>query len=58
MLEADWDLGIATAAIMGGANKVGEGNGSDPKVILLVIPRPVGFGRGGGTWVFLGSTSI
>ncbi len=43
---------------MGGDNKVGEGNGSDPKVILLVNSMPGGFTRGGGTWVFLGSTSI
>ena len=43
---------------MGGVNKVGEGNGSVPKVMLLVIPVPGGFIRGGGTWVFLGSTSI
>jgi hypothetical protein len=56
-LEAEWDLGTG-ATIMGGANKVGEGNGSDPKVMLFVIPMPGGFTRGGGTWVFLGSTSI
>jgi hypothetical protein len=43
---------------MGGTNKVGEGNGSDPKVMLFVIPMVGGFTRGGGTWVFLGSTSI
>ena len=30
MLEAEWDLGMAAAAIMGGVNKVGECNGSDP----------------------------
>jgi hypothetical protein len=60
MLEADWDLGMVATGIMGGVNIVGEGacNGSDPKVILLVSPIPVGFIRGGGSWVFLGSTSI
>ena len=55
MLEADWDLGMIAVAIMGGANKGGESNGSDDP---RVIPIPVGFIRGGGTWVFLGSTSI
>lgn len=49
MLEADWDLGMIAAAMMGGANREGEFNGSDPKVMLLVIPMPVGFIRGGGT---------
>jgi hypothetical protein len=61
MLEADWDLGMVAVAIaiMGGANKEGESNGSDdPRVMVCVSPIPVGFIRGGGTWVFLGSTSI
>jgi hypothetical protein len=57
MLEAEWDLGMG-ATTMGGVNRVGEGNGSDPKVMLFVIPMPGGFIRGGGSWVFLGSTSI
>lgn len=60
MLEADWDLGIGATIMGGGANNVGEGkgNGSDPKVMLFVIPMPGGFIRGGGGWVFLGSTNI
>ena len=30
MLEADWDLGMVNVAMMGGANREGEFNGSDP----------------------------
>ena len=35
----------------GRVNKVGEGNGSDPKVMLFTFHAQVSI-RGGGTWVF------
>jgi len=56
-LDDDRDLGKVAVPIMGGAN-MGESNGSEPKVVLPMSGMPVGFIRGGGIWVFLGSTSI
>lgn len=57
MLEADRDLGRVAAAIMGGLS-IGERNGTEPWIIFPTSVMPDGFIRGGGTWVFLGSTSI
>jgi hypothetical protein len=57
ILEVDCDLGMVTTAIIGGCS-IGERNGIEPWVVLLASFMPVVFILGGGTWVFLGSTSI
>ena len=57
ILEADRDLGMVAPAIMGGLS-IGDRNGIEPWIVLPASAMPAGFIRGGGTWVFLGSTSI
>ena len=55
ILEADCDLGMVAPTIMEGFS-AGERSGTE--LALLASAMPVGFIRAGGTWVFLGSTSI
>jgi len=57
IMEADRDLGMVAGAIMGGLS-IGERNGIEPWIALPASAIPAGFIRGGGTWVFLGSTNI
>jgi hypothetical protein len=57
ILEADRDLGMVAVAITG-VLSIGGWNGIEPIVVLLASAMAVGFIRGGGIWVFLGSTSI
>jgi hypothetical protein len=54
---ADSDLGIAENAIVEGVN-IGESGGTKGWMTLLFSVISGGFDSWGGTWVFLGSTSI
>jgi hypothetical protein len=55
ILEADRDLGMGAIIIIEGLS-IGVRNGIE--VALLASAMPVEFLRGGGIWVFLGSTNI